>query len=225
MTRPGTFAWFGASTVWFGAATLSFSGLDGLAQSCYISPTLAPLMPLVIDVGVAVAAWVWRRGVNPDAARLAGRMTWSLLVLTVVGNGSHLGMEASHVLPPWWAAAIVGAVPPAVAGAVAHLLVLLGRGDVQLDVQEPVICAQEPEVIAQRKPAPAPSRPKRTSVAAPTDRTVSETRAAALLASGAGRRRISRELGVSEHQARVLLEQHAAEKTPNNGHPVLEEAK
>lgn len=129
MTRPGAFAWFGASVVWLGAATLSFSGLDGLAVSCYISPNLAPLLPCVIDVGVAVAAWVWRRGANEDAARLAGRMTWSLLVLTITGNGAHLGMEASHVTPPWWVAALVGAIPPAVAGATAHLLVLLGRAE------------------------------------------------------------------------------------------------
>jgi hypothetical protein len=225
VTRPGAFAWFGASLVWTGAATLSFSGLDGLAVSCYISPALAPLLPLVIDVGVAVAAWVWRRGVNPEAARLAGRLTWSLLVLTITGNGAHLGMEASHVTPPWWVAALVGAIPPAVAGATAHLLVLLGRVNPDKAANSVHEVATSAPEAREELTVSAPSRPKRAkTLPAPTDRTVSETKAAALLASGAGRRKLARALDISEHQARVLLEQHAAEKAPNNGVKVLEDA-
>jgi hypothetical protein len=248
VTRPGAFAWFGASVVWLGAATLSFSGLDGLAESCYISPALSPLMPLVIDVGVAVAAWVWRRGANEDAARLAGRMTWSLLVLTITGNGAHLGMEASHVTPPWWVAAVVGAIPPAVAGATAHLLVLLGRAEAPgvgveptsrqsrglLDAGAPTSSSPRTSATpAQTTPAPparagnpspAPSKTEPVTVAADTDRTVAETKARALLASnpGMGRRALMAGSGLSEYEARKLLESF---RTPRNGVKVLEEAK
>jgi hypothetical protein len=169
MTRPGGLAWFGATLVWTGAAALSFAGLDGLARSCYISPVLAPLLPLVVDVGVAVAAWVWRRGVNPDAARLAGRLTWSLLVLTVLGNGAHLGMESSHILPPWWVAAAVGAIPPAVAGATAHLLVLLGRTDVPT-VSPSAEGSDGPQAATGAVVPPAvPVAPKQDSTPAGTD--------------------------------------------------------
>lgn len=166
MTRPGAFAWFGASLVWTGAAVMSFSGLNGLARTCYIAADISWLLPLVIDVGVAVAAWVWRRGVNSEATRLAGRMTWTLLFLTVLGNGSHLGMEASHVTPPWWAAAIVGAVPPAVAGAVAHLLVLLGRASDRVTSSEPrgmtaTSAPTSPVTAPTTVPAPVKAKPVR----------------------------------------------------------------
>lgn len=210
MTRPGWFAWFGAFLVWTGAAVMSFSGLDGLARTCFIAPTIAWLLPIVIDVGVAVAAWVWRRGVNPDAARLAGRITWSLLVLTVVGNGAHLGMEASHITPPWWVAAVVGAIPPAVAGATAHLLVLLGRSQVvpMPDTKRRPESPRAASGAGGRPPglsaseAPKPAKPKRTRVSADPDSLLQQTRELAPI----GRRALSRELGVSEHQARTLLE-------------------
>lgn len=197
MTKPGAVAWFGATILWTGAATLSFAGLDGLAVSCYIAPGLAPLLPLVIDVGVAVAAWVWRRGVNPEASRLAGRMTWSLLVLTVLGNGSHLGMEAGHVTPPWWCAALVGAIPPAVAGAVAHLLVLLAR---TADVALLDTCGhdEEPDLIPAEIPAP-PTQPP--SVPRSPDNLLSKTEQLLPI----GRRALAQQLDISEHKARELL--------------------
>jgi hypothetical protein len=220
--RPGWFAWLGASLVWAGAATLSFSGLDGLAVSCYIAPGLAPLLPLVIDVGVAVAAWVWRRGANEDAARLAGRMTWSLLTLTIVGNGAHLGMEASHVLPPWWAAAIVGAIPPAVAGATAHLLVLLGRVPMpdtygQSDSDRVTLPGPRgvAEAAAPKRPVTAPTTGPKT-LPAPPDSLLAETRALLPI----GRRALATRLEITEHQARALLEQ----AKPRNGARVLEDA-
>jgi hypothetical protein len=228
--------WFLLGVVAASAAVLSFSALKDLADTCGFHSALSPLLPGVVDAGAAAGCLVWLspNDVTTEARRFARALTWTLLASSVAGNAIVHGLSAYHRAPHWSLVVAVSGVAPAVLGAVVHLSVLVGRtAEVDTAVSESAgqdnsasnNCAQEPEVIAQHKPAPAPSRPKRTSVAAPTDRTVSETRAAALLASGAGRRRISRELGVSEHQARVLLEQHAAEKTPNNGHPVLEEAK
>lgn len=259
MTKPGGLAWFGATLVWVMAAVMSFAGLRDLADTCGVSHAISWLLPLVIDMGVLVAAWVWRRGVNPAASKLAGRLTWSLLCLTVAGNATELGMRASHITPPWWVAALVGAIPPAVAGATAHLLVLLGRTDVALsdtygqhDGEESV--TTETPTVPSSAPSvgvcpPAPSRPsqlgpeargpkRKPSILAPTPDSSPTTTAQELLAAGAGRRRLSRELGISEYEARVLLDGHKAEAqpkvtpsrgddavtAPRNGHRVLEDA-
>ena len=236
MVKPGAFAWFGATLVWASAAVMSFAGLDGLATSCLIAPTIAWLLPLVIDVGVAVAVWVWRRGVNPEASRLAGRMTWSLLVLTILGNGSHLGMEASHLTPPWWVAAVVGAIPPAVAGAVAHLLVLLARtADVPMSLinghpasdrvtsPEPRGTTVPPAPMSPATATTPPSKPKR--VAPTPDKTSAETKARALVAENPtiGRRALMVQTGLSDYQARKLLESERAES--RNGVKVLEDVR
>jgi hypothetical protein len=231
MTRPGGLAWFGATLVWVMAAVMSFAGLRDLADTCGISHTISWLLPLVIDMGVLVAAWVWRRGVNPAASKLAGRLTWSLLCLTVAGNATELGMRASQVNPPWWVAALVGAIPPAVAGAVAHLLVLLARTvDVGLldtsghDVGKESNTARRdklPDFIPADIPAtpPAPAKPKPKPVRVPQASDKKSTR------KGQGRRALAAELGISDYAARKLLEQREAEQAPRNGHRVLTEAK
>src|SRR5215210_1877121 len=65
---------------------------------------------------------------NPDAERFARRLTWALLALTVAGNAAHQGLAAAGMVPPWWVAVLVGAIPPGVVGAVVHVAVLVGRG-------------------------------------------------------------------------------------------------
>lgn len=248
MKSPGVITWVGALALWCGAAVMSFSGLNGLARTCHIAADISWLLPLVIDVGVAVAAWVWRRGINPDATRLAGRLTWSLLTLTIVGNGAHLGMESVHVTPPWYVAAAVGAIPAAVAGTVAHLLVLLGRS-VELatdginESTRPEVDAAGLEPIGQDKPAdmpaptpsvlPAPSQPEPVSVPQGSDILVSRTRELLPI----GRVALAKALDISEHTARELLRQAKAGPQPpvipsmgdagvtaNNGHRVMSDA-
>lgn len=110
------------------AAVLSFDELRNLALAVSISERLAWLLPIAVDAGAAVscATWLGNR-TEPRAAQYAGRMTMSLLAVTVVGNAGQLGMTANHITPPWWVAVLVGAIPPAVVGATVHLLVLLVR--------------------------------------------------------------------------------------------------
>jgi len=156
-SRPGFWTWTGIAVVGVASAVLSFASLRDLAISCRVSPTLAPLLPIVIDAGLALntRAWLSRRS-NSDAERYARRMTWALLGLTVAANAGHQGMVAHGVTPPWPVAVLVGAIAPTVLGAVVHLATLLGR------VQEPVQLGVEvPDAIAQRNPEPAPEQPTR----------------------------------------------------------------
>jgi hypothetical protein len=62
---------------------------------------------------------------------------------------------------------------------------------------------------------PAPSKPKRTTIEATSDSSSTKT---------PGRRALARSLGISEYEARKLVEQRKAE-APRNGHRVLEDAK
>lgn len=207
------------------AAVLSFSALYDLAVLCGFHPRLSPLLPAVVDAGAAAGCLVWLspNDVTTEARTFARALTWTLLASSVAGNAIVHGLSAYHRAPHWTLVVAVSGVAPAVLGAVVHLSVLVGR-DVSMSESkresEILVPTSGPKVQSETpvRNSPAPSRPKRTSVAAPTDRTVSETRAAALLASGAGRRRIATELGITEHQARELLKSR-------NGHAVLEEAR
>lgn len=126
--RPPWIVWLGLAVVLAAAAVLSFDALRALALAVGIPPRFAWLLPVAVDAGAAVSCATWLGGrTTPDAARFAGRMTWSLLAVTVVGNAAQLGMHAGHVTPPWWVAVLVGAIPPAVVGATVHLVVLLVR--------------------------------------------------------------------------------------------------
>jgi hypothetical protein len=174
---------------------LSFSALAELAAMVGMSHRLTWLFPVCTDAGVAVSTAVWlSRRHNPDAERFARRLTWALLALTVAGNAAHQGLAAAGMVPPWWVAVLVGAIPPGVVGAVVHVAVLVGRGTDSSE-SEPVR-----PVTDDGHPADDPS------VVPPR-----EDRAAQLIAAGAGRRRLAAELGIPEHRARALLASHRAQ--------------
>lgn len=224
--------WCLLSVVAAAAAVLSFAALRDLALLCGFDRGLAWMMPVVVDAGAAAGALIWLGTSSPvRALRFARTLTWVLLASSVAGNAVTHYLAAYGLRPAWWLVVIVSAVAPSVLGSTIHLAVLVGRTaeEVETPAAEPI--EQDNSKLLPVAPSlgvavPAPSQPKRAkTLPAPTDRTVSETKAAALLASGAGRRKLARALDISEHQARVLLEQHAAEKAPNNGVKVLEEAK
>lgn len=128
MTRPPWIVWFGLAVVLVAAAVLSFDALRALAVAVAIPPALAWLLPLAVDAGAAVSCATWLGGrTDRHTARIAGGMTWALLAVTVLGNAGQLGMHAHGIVPPWWVAVLVGAIPPAIVGAVVHLVVLLIR--------------------------------------------------------------------------------------------------
>ncbi|MGE3795959.1 MAG: DUF2637 domain-containing protein [Dehalococcoidia bacterium] len=146
--RPPWIVWLGLAVVLVAAAVLSFDALRALAVAVGISPALAWLLPIAVDAGAAVSCAVWLgRRATADAARFAGRMTWSLLAVTVLGNAIQLGIHADGASP--WRVALavaVGAIPPAVVGSTVHLVVLLVRGGIRADEDEAPVVLLEDEV-------------------------------------------------------------------------------
>lgn len=182
------------------AAVLSFAALRDLALLCGFSRNLAWLLPVVVDAGAASGSLVWLGGrAAKSAQRFARALALGLLGLSVVANALGHGLEAYRLAPPWWVVVVVSAIAPAVLGAVVHLAVLVGRHEPVTpdtgDVDEGDLDAEfldESGVSRWWATAP-PTRSRRD-------------RAAELIAAGVGRRRLSRELGMSEYEARQLLE-------------------
>lgn len=209
-TRAGWITWLGMAVVLIAAAVLSFAALRDLATAVRIHAELAWLLPIAVDAGAAVSCQAWLSPRSPrDAARFARTLTWGLLALTVAGNAAGQGMAAAGIVPPWWVAVLVGAIPPAVVGGVVHLAVLVGRapavaptpGDPGDD--EPTDLLDEHGLSRLWETAP-PALSSAPATPAPAG----DDRAAELIAAGAGRRRIARELAISEHEARTLLDTH-----------------
>ena len=173
------------------AAVLSFSALRDLGLACGFDPRLAWLVPIVVDAGAAAGSVSWLSQPSPVARVFGRRLAVVLFAASVIGNGiAHL-LEAYRLEAPWWLVVAVSALAPCVLGAVVHLVVLAVQDDT--DRQEKDEEATRDEVgTAEVDDAP--------------------DRAAELLAEGIGRRRLARELGVSEYEARQLMQGHR-----NNG--------
>lgn len=214
-TRPHWIVWLGMAVVLLAAAVLSFDGLLGLATTVRIPAEIAWLLPICVDAGAAVSCAVWLGGRSPaDAARVAGRMTWALLATTVAGNAGHLGMVAEGITPPWWVAVLVGAIPPAVVGSVVHLVVLLTRQAPKEATEGYSLGDHEPEREVVLPPRQAVLEIRETNLEVVGDDLENvgddlendlESRARELVAGGAGRTKLMRELDLSEYEARQLL--------------------
>ncbi|WP_214364963.1 DUF2637 domain-containing protein [Pseudonocardia sp. H11422] len=182
------------------AAVLSFAALRDLALTCGFAAWLAWLLPVVVDAGAAAGSLVWLGGWAAEPARRFARaLALGLLTLSVAANALGHGLEAYGLAPPWWVVVVVSAIAPAVLGAVVHLAVLVGRRRVDVPgVEEPhddeVIDLEENGLSRWWETAQPVSEPSLTD------------RAQVLIAGGLGRRRLAKELGVTEHEARQLLE-------------------
>lgn len=204
------------------AAVLSFAALRDLALVCGFAAELAWLLPVVVDAGAGAGSLVWLGGaVSLAARRFARALALGLLTLSVAANALGHGLEAFRLAPAWWVVVIVSAIAPAVLGAVVHLAVLVGRAD-QDDDEAPIAYSltreayeadlltedgmshlwdDAPPVVLDPNPDRAPDR------------------AAALIAAGVGRRRLSRELDISEYEARRLLERVRPATPPDPQRP------
>jgi hypothetical protein len=233
------------------AAVLSFAALRDLALVCGFTGQLAWLLPVVVDAGAAAGSLVWLGVTTGATARAFARgLATSLLGLSVAANALGHGLAAYAVAPPWWVVVAVSAVSPAVLGAVVHLAVLVGRGDPAPagqagdpwptgDPSVPLGRRDPDQVRAARLAGMAPTdtcaAADRASIELNDQNRVAELggqdraaesngqdRAAELIALGAGRRRLSRELGVTEYEARQLL---ARARTDIDPEPATESAR
>ncbi|MGD9525316.1 DUF2637 domain-containing protein [Pseudonocardia sp.] len=193
------------------AAVLSFAALRDLALVCGFAPRLGWLLPVVVDAGAAAGSLVWLGGWATGAARRFARaLALALLALSVAANALGHGLAAFGLAPAWWVVVIVSAVAPAVLGAVVHLAVLVGRPHPDMSTaahEDDQGDEATKEIVDWWRDAPP---------AEPAARVDPGRRAAELIAAGAGRRRLSRELGMTEYEARQLL---ARTRTPNGDTP------
>lgn len=186
------------------AAVLSFAALRDLAVTCGFSRTLAPLLPVTVDAGAAAGSLVWLGTWAPARARGFARvLALVLLASSVAANALGHGLAAYRLAPAWWVVVAVSAVAPGVLGAVVHLAVLAARpGD---PAPAPIVARDLDEVVDGQDDVDDEPRPDWWAGAPPAGDEPGADRVEALLAQGVGRRRLARELGLTEHQARELL--------------------
>lgn len=212
------------------AAVLSFAALRDLALLCGFAPALAWLLPVVVDAGAAAGSLVWLGGWTAESARRFARsLALALLGLSVAANALGHGLAAFDLRPVWWVVVVVSAIAPAVLGAVVHLAVLVGRPDHKAQSAGPpmVLTDEIAELNATIAAAVEDgeldehglSRMWEHAPAASHGTGSGPQRAAVLIAAGAGRRRLSRELAISEYEARQLLHHTRRSRAPSTTDP------
>lgn len=193
------------SVVATAAAVLSFAALRDLALVCGFAAQLAWLLPVVVDAGAAAGSLVWLGGNVGAAARMFARaLALALLGLSVAANALGHGLAAFGLAPAWWVVVIVSAIAPAVLGAVVHLAVLVGRTE-PAPVVEP---DADGEPIPYQLTADAyehGSLDERGLSRHWDDAPPARDRVTELITAGVGRRRLSRELEITEYEARRLI--------------------
>ncbi|HEY1970297.1 MAG TPA: DUF2637 domain-containing protein [Pseudonocardia sp.] len=175
------------------AAMLSFESLMRLGELAGYGG-LSSLFPIVVDAGAAssCAAWLHTRGRQPLI------MTWCLLAVSVVLNGTVHWLESTGTAPSWPLVVAVAAVPPTVLGLCLHLAVGLGG----------------PVSGPERHGEPSDRAGRGGGRAFDQHETVAREPAEAvdplaeLIQSGASRRKLAAELGVTEYRAGKLLDAH-----------------
>ncbi len=193
------------------AAVLSFAALRDLALLCGFSRNLGWLLPVVVDAGAAAGSRVWLGGREAGPARRFARaLALGLLTLSVAANALGHGLAAYRLAPPWWVVVVVSAIPPAVLGAVVHLAVLVGRPE---PAPAPSVTAEDEDEARLDAEMFDEDGLSRFWADAPPAGPSGRDRAALLIEAGVGRRRLARELGMSEYEARQLLEQSRQQPT------------
>lgn len=223
MTRARPTLYVLLSIVAAAAAVLSFSALDGLARLCGFTPSLAWLLPVVLDAGAAAGSLAWLAPWTPPAARAYGRaLALALLAASVGGNALGHGLEAFKVAPAWWVVVGVSAISPAVLGALVHLTVVAGRPPARTVAD--LVAEQAGETTSTPPGAPTTEdsdpgeSPTRVALhLAPPPSTPGDdvenkvaAKVAEIVARDGGRRTVMKELGVTEYEARKLLEKARA---------------
>jgi hypothetical protein len=180
------------------AALLSYQSLMRLGELAGYGG-LSFLYPVVVDAGAAAscAAWLHTRGRQPLA------MTWCLLAISVILNGTVHWLESTGGRPSWWLVVAVAAVPPTVLGLCVHLAVGMGGPGPAVPNSRGLVHDE-----GNDHEVGGPTRGGEVEPGRNLDRAADTTdtqQLDELLAQGAGRRRVAAQLGISEHQARQML--------------------
>jgi hypothetical protein len=180
----------------------------------------ANIIPLSAD-GLLVAASMVML-VRRRAGEKAGALAWVGLVLGLVAS-----LGANLAVADWTdpVSIAVSGWPPLALAVAFELLIVVTRdgraaatgdaGDAPVVGDDAPAPAGEPvgEQAAVSPTSDTRRRPPRSTSTRPRRRPVTPiapTRAAELIEGGAGRRALARELSITEHQARALLDEHRA---------------
>lgn len=124
----------GLAIVFAAAIVVSFSDQYGLALYLGWGERMAPLLPLTVDVYALTTTIIWLAGGRDltEVQRHARAHATVALSLSVANNIAYRAIEAGAWNPGayrWVLVVVVAAIPPATVGALAHLAVMLARGD------------------------------------------------------------------------------------------------
>lgn len=202
-----------------GAVIATAHGLFAVADAARVPWPIACLYPLITD-GLALVAYA----ATHQLAKTGKRYAWCVVVLAALLSGVaqavFLAAGAQKVAMPPWLAFAVGAWPAVAAAVVAHLVYLLARRPVPdqtmasatgQNLEEASDATTPPATLAtggdQPKPDVEPAEVEtvgehvaKLHILPPPDR------ATQLIAAGIGRKRLARELDVTEHEARQMID-------------------
>ncbi|GAA1028045.1 hypothetical protein GCM10009557_11650 [Virgisporangium ochraceum] len=106
------------------------AGFEGEAEVFGAALALAWLMPVAVDGYVVVALLLWMAPVPPAVARFARANTYAAASIGVVAQSAYHALVVFAATGSAWRcvmAAVVGALPPAVAALAVHMRALLVR--------------------------------------------------------------------------------------------------
>jgi hypothetical protein len=211
---------------------ISYAGLTGLARlvgyttvDLPLSPVAidaSALLPIAIDVAIVASTLVWLgQGAPAETRSYARRLALVTIGTSVLANAGYHGLTGGGPAGSWWLASIVGSIPPAFLAALVHLGALLVRTrpaavavpeDAHREEEQPY---QELEPARPDSATPPPAAPE--PGAGPGDDQVTSgdlaekvadmiARAEAAGLRPPGRSVLARQLDVSEHEVRQVLE-------------------
>ncbi|MEV4660112.1 hypothetical protein [Micromonospora sp. NPDC049301] len=160
---------FGLSaSTWIALAELAGFTARITVPGTSVSLALAWLMPIAVDGYVVVALVLWMAPVPARVAAFAKKNTYGAAGIGIAAQSAYHLLQTNANTDETWRvamAAIVGALPPAVAGLAVHMRALIRResgrtltattGTVPAPAETP-----SPTVTIPAVPAPTPARPK-----------------------------------------------------------------
>ncbi|MGK5445415.1 hypothetical protein ACSNN7_26810, partial [Micromonospora sp. URMC 105] len=160
---------FGLSaSTWIALAELAGFTARITLPGTSVSLALAWLMPIAVDGYVVVALVLWMAPVPARVAAFAKRNTYGAAGIGIAAQSAYHLLQTNANTDETWRvamAAIVGALPPAVAGLAVHMRALIRResgrtpaaatGTVPAPAETPT-----PTVTVPAVPAPTPVRPE-----------------------------------------------------------------